>query len=150
MTASPRRRAIRRPPRLASDALRGWVAIAGAALPQVGLTIWANVGGMEGEAVSVIGVILVLVVFYLTYLLLTWWAFGRLGPTDLRHAIEASNPRGRLARLHRLTAMDSTSWVLAAVGTALVVVAYTLLEPATRKAPLPLLMAASWCCSRGP
>lgn len=149
MSVSVHRRAIRRPPRLASDALRGWVAVAGAALPQVALAIWANTSGMEGEAVSVMGFTLVLVVFYLTYLVLTWWVFGRLGPTDLDHAIGASNTKGRVARLHALTAMDSTSWVLAAVGTALVVVAYTLLEPATRKAPCRWCWPASWWCWPG-
>lgn len=141
MPATPHRRAIRRTPRLASDALRGWVAVAVAALPQVALTIWASTSGMESDAVSVIGFTLVLATFHLTYLVLTWWVFGRLGPTELRHVIRVSNPRGRLATLHRLTAMDATSWVLAAVATALGVVALTLLEPATRKAPVPLLLA---------
>lgn len=37
--------------------------------------------------------------------------------------------------------MDATSWVLGAVGTALVVVAMTLLDPTTRKSPLALAMA---------
>ena len=37
--------------------------------------------------------------------------------------------------------MDATSWVLGSVGSALVVVAYTLIEPATRTAPLALGLA---------
>lgn len=135
-------RAPRRAPRLASDSLRGWISVGAAMITLAALRVGTAVGdGTPTQASSVRGFTLTLVVFYLVHLLLTWWAFGRLDPTELRAAIMASTPQGRRARLHRVTAMESTSWVLAAVGTALVVVAYTLLEPATRQDWLALALA---------
>lgn len=141
MASTLYRRALPRVPRLASDSLRSWIAVAVAAVPQVVITVWSNVVGSGDEYSSVIGFTLTLAVFYLAYLALSWWVFWRRSPEELRHIVRASNPSARMARFHRLTAMDSTSWVLAAVLTALVVVAYTLLEPATRRAPVPLLLA---------
>lgn len=131
-----------RPSRLASDGRRGWIAAVVALVPQAALAIWANAAESDwGEEVHVWGFTLTLVIFYFCYLALTWWTFGRLDPTALRATIEASNTTGNRARFERLTAMDATSWVLGAVGTALVVVAMTLLDPTTRKSPLALAMA---------
>lgn len=131
-----------RAPRLASDALRGWVSVGASLVPQLVFMAWAGRSpNRESEAAWVVAFTATMIVFYLIYLVLTWWAFARLGPEELRRVIAASTSTGKRARIHELTAMDVSSWVLAAVGTALVVVAYTLAEPTTRKAPLALILA---------
>lgn len=131
-----------RPNPLASDGRRGWIAAVVALVPQIALAIWANAAESDwGEEVHVWGFTLTLVIFYFCYLALTWWTFGRLDPASLRTTIAASNATGRRAHFERLTFTDATSWVLGGVGTALVVVAITLLDPSTRKSPLALGMA---------
>ena len=127
-------------PWLAPDARRGWVSVAGALIPQLAVTLWANSTTGPGAArAQVLGFILTLAFFFAAYLGLTWWVFGRLDPHRLRAAIRASNS-AHVRRFDRLSGMDATSWVLGGVGVSLVVVAYTLLETETRKDPLALTL----------
>ncbi|NLE18422.1 MAG: DUF1345 domain-containing protein [Propioniciclava sp.] len=125
---------------LAPDGRRGWVSVVVALIPQLAVTLWANMtAGADAERAQVLGFTLMLVFFYAAYLGLTWWVFGRLDPHRLRDTIRASNS-AHVRRFDRLSGMDATSWVLGSVGTSLVVVAYTLLEAETRKDPLALVL----------
>lgn len=128
---------------MTSDALRSWVALgAGFLVAIAALVVFVLTGG--GEAVirgswglgSTIG----LVLYYLVYLGLTWWIFIRRSPQELRELLRFSNGR-RDRPVERLSGADPTTFVLTAVAFALVVVAWTIVDPDTKPTAASLALA---------
>lgn len=131
-----------RVPRLAFDGFRGLLAFALSLVPQVGLTVWATARGEDALTPlrELQSLALGVASFYVAYLAMTWWTFARLDTVDLRTVVRRTNSRRRTLTA-RLSGFDLTSWVLASVATALVLVAMTLAEPITRRSPLALALA---------
>lgn len=134
-----------RSPRLASDALRSWVALLIATV--VGtlvLLALAVLGDPEEVLAAGLGLrtTIFLIGYYLAYLGLTWVVFIRRDPTTLRQLIRASNAR-RHASVERLSGADPITFVLTAVGFALVTVSWMLIDPATKASPPALALAGA-------
>lgn len=128
--------------RLTSDSRRGLIATligAVSVLPFMWLTTKERAEGLDVLPTSTL-LTLVWLLFFASYIAMTWWAFRGLDAHDLQQAIRTSNAQ-RNVRLERLGGIDLMSWVLTAVAAALIIVVFTLVDPGTRHSLHAMLLA---------
>ena len=136
--------------RLSSDVTRATMS---SVLPIVLMALVISVEPAAREGLTTLpGQVMFMLVFVIVtfglYVSLTLVAFARLAPKELEATIRASEAR-RNPRLERLLAMDQMSWILTAVGFALVLIGLTVTDETLRRDPRALacgalLVVLSW------
>lgn len=133
-----------RPPRLARDAIRAWLATGVSALVSIMIEVARQraSGGADPWEELAVSLFVLLLVQLLVYQVLTWRVFAPLGVDQLRRVVLATTAHGRRARRREvLMGTGPRAWASAAAVLALAAALVIALDRGLRSNPAVLILS---------